>query len=362
MIYSNGGNFWGARGSYLHQEDADGNPDDFTDAANDAHEDAEGSGKAESGNGDDEATLLHAQLHGEEAQQIGQKRGEREDEDGMEEGEHDATKASTTVNAEEEEHEQDFEGLDDAGQVFEGQTAVEGPFVLLIKGGNLLVDVPQLLGMGGLETGGPALQAWHLGQPAEDSHSHAALIAFGQDPEGHQTEDDNGGKGHPYGGGERQVADGCKGQIEENGGEPQQEVGQEMHHGIKDDGRGGALGANVLRQFQYAVGLAAQSAHWCGVVEGIAGDGQPVDAPEEPAAVRRFCPAIASDDAEPRPGIDGIDDYPDADDGHQPIAGVGDVLPEFDKADVEGEEHDHHRHHADDEKQIVKPLLGPLHF
>ena len=42
----------------LHQCDADDNPDDFADTADDAHEDAEGGGEAKGGNGKDETALL----------------------------------------------------------------------------------------------------------------------------------------------------------------------------------------------------------------------------------------------------------------------------------------------------------------
>ena len=148
--------------SYLHQEDANGYPDDFADAADDADEDAEGGGKAEGGDGDDETALLHTELHREKAQKVGQERGERENEDGMEEGERDATETASAVYAEEQEHEEDFQCLDDAGQIFQREAAIEGALVLAVECGYLLVDVAQLLGVALLETGGPTSQSWYL--------------------------------------------------------------------------------------------------------------------------------------------------------------------------------------------------------
>ena len=55
----------------LHEEEADEDPDDFAHTADDAHEDAEGGSEAHHGDGDDEAALLDAKLHGQETDEIG---------------------------------------------------------------------------------------------------------------------------------------------------------------------------------------------------------------------------------------------------------------------------------------------------
>ena len=108
-----------------------------------------------------------------------------------------------------------------------------------------------------------------------------------------------------------------------------------MHHGIEDDRRGGMLRADVLRQLHDAVRLAAQSANGCSAVQGIAGDGEPIDTPE--ANLFAVAITLTLDDGKPRPGIDAIDKPPDANDWNEPVTGMTEVLPQLHKADVEGE-------------------------
>ena len=118
------------------------------------------------------------------------------------------------------------------------------------------------------------------------------------------------------------------------------------------------LTADVLREFQYAVGLAAETTHRGGVVQGIAGDGEAVDAPEAQAV--GLMAAAAADDGLPGEGVDAVDDKPHADDGDEPVASMADVLPELDEAHVEGEEHDHHGCQAEEEEEVVEALLGHI--
>ena len=108
-------------GSELHEGDADNDPDDLTDSADDADEDAKGCGETEGGDGEHETTLLDTQLHGQEADEVGKQRGERHDEDGVQIGEREAREASATVDVEEQEHEEYLTRLDDTRQVFEQQ-------------------------------------------------------------------------------------------------------------------------------------------------------------------------------------------------------------------------------------------------
>ena len=105
----------------LHQCNADDDPDDFTDTADDADEDAKGGRETEGSDGKDETTLLDTQLHRQEANEVGEERGERYDEDGVEVGEGDACEATSAVDAEEQEHEQHLARLDDTRQIFEQQ-------------------------------------------------------------------------------------------------------------------------------------------------------------------------------------------------------------------------------------------------
>ena len=135
-------------------------------------------------------------------------------------------------------------------------------------------------------------------------------------------------------------------------------MGEEVHHRIEDDAGGRLLVADILGELEDAVGLAAETAHRGGVVQGVAGDGKAVDAPEAQAV--GLMAAAASDDGLPGEGIDAVDDKPHADDGDEPVASMADVLPEFDETHVEGEEHDHHGCQAEEEEEVVEALLGHI--
>lgn len=82
--------------------------------------------------------------------------------------------------------------------------------------------------------------------------------------------------------------------------------------------------ADVLRQFNDAVGLTAQSANGCGIVECITGDGQSVDTPVADVLVRTL---HTIDDTLPRPRIDAVDDNPYSHNGDEPVACPADMLP-----------------------------------
>ena len=59
----------------------------------------------------------------------------------------------------------------------------------------------------------------------------------------------------------------------------------------------------------------------------------------------------------PCEGVDAVDDDPHADDGDKPVAGMTEVVPEFDETDVEGEEHHDHGSEAEEEEEVVEALL-----
>ena len=48
---------------------------------------------------------------------------------------------------------------------------------------------------------------------------------------------------------------------------------EEVHHRIEDDAGGGMLSADVLREFEDAIGFASEATDGCGIVQGVAGDG-----------------------------------------------------------------------------------------
>ena len=131
-----------------------------------------------------------------------------------------------------------------------------------------------------------------------------------------------------------------------------------MHHGIEDDGRGGMLAVNVFRQFHDAIRFAAKSTNRCGVVQGIARNGESVDSPE----TDRHLPSdIPFDGGLPCKGIQGIDENPNAHDGDEPVACVTQMFPQFDETDVERQQHHYNGNDAQYKKQVIQPLFRPLH-
>ena len=140
-------------------------------------------------------------------------------------------------------------------------------------------------------------------------------------------------------------------------------MGEEVHHRIEDDAGGGMLAADVLRELKDAIGLPSETTDGGGVVEGVAGDGEPEDAPKARlAALLRGGCCLAADDLAPGEGVDAVDDDPDAYNGDEPVAGMTDMLPEFDETDIEGEEHDYHGCQAEEEEEVVEALLGHVSF
>ena len=276
----------------------------------------------------------------------------------MSEGEYDAREASSAVDAEEQEHEEYFRGLYDSREVLEDECLVERALVLPMESGNLLVDVPEGFGVAFEETLAPAFQTGYLAHPSHHTHGNTVLVALLEHTEGQKAEGRDAGEHDGYGHVDGQVADGHQEKIEEDGGEPEPEVCQEVHHRIEDDGRGGVLLADILGEGHNAVGFAPEASDGGGIVQGIAGDGEPVDAPEADLA---SVLAIAADDGSPGEGVQGVDDEPHADNRNQPVACVADGFPEFGKTDVEGEQHDHHRRQSDEEEEVAQSFLSPRH-
>ncbi len=75
-----------------------------------------------------------------------------------------------------------------------------------------------------------------MSYPPYDVDDKAVAIAFGKEIEGYEAEDDDDAHRDADGWRHRNVSDGCKGEVEEYRGEPQPEMGEDMHHGIEYDG------------------------------------------------------------------------------------------------------------------------------
>ncbi len=197
----------------------------------------------------------------------------------------------------------------------------------------------------------------------EGTDHQSLAVASGENPEEDEAEQDDDAQYGGDGSVDRQVAHGCQAEVDEDGGEPEPEMGEEVHHRIEDDTRGGLLAADVLGEFEDAVGLASEAANGGGVVEGIAGDGEAVDAKEGyPFSRPPVSSDLRQDDLAPGEGVDAVDDDPDAYNGDEPVAGMTDMLPEFDETDVEGEEHDYHGCQAEEEEEVVEALLGHVSY
>ena len=212
--------------------------------------------------------------------------------------------------------------------------------------------------MGFGEALAPIFQSGNLAHPADDFHDQPVAIAPGEEVKSHETKDNNQSQGNAHGRRQRQIAHKHKAQVEEDRSEPKPEVGEDVHHGIQNHRRGGVLLGHVAGELHDAVGLASEPSDGCGVVECVARNSQAVDAPKGRALVG-VCVAVY--DGLPGKSVDGIDHDPNADDGDEPVACMAEMLPKFDKADVEGEEHHHHSGQAEDEEQVVETLFGPGH-
>jgi hypothetical protein len=64
----------------------------------------------------------------------------------------------------------------------------------------------------------------------------AVAIAFGEEIEGYEAEDYDDAHSDADDWGHRNISYGSKGEIKEYGGEPQPEMGKDMHHGLEYDG------------------------------------------------------------------------------------------------------------------------------
>ena len=89
---------------HFHQSDADDDPDDLPYTADDAHEDAKGCREAQSSNGENKSSLLNAQLHGQETNEVGKEGRECHDEDAVKECQRQSVKTATAVDTKEQQH------------------------------------------------------------------------------------------------------------------------------------------------------------------------------------------------------------------------------------------------------------------
>ena len=341
----------------LHQGDADDDPDDFADTADDADKEALLDGQAHCCRGNSKASFLYAELHGKETYQVGKQRGKRDNKDAVKEGEGDAIEPSATIYAEKKEHEEHFGTLHDTREVLKAQGCIEVLATLLMQGSDLCIHIMQGFCMRFEESVTPSSEPRQMAQPANQPHDESVPVSPIEEVEGNQAEDDDDAKHDGNCRIEGQVANQRECKVEENRREPEPEVRKDVEHRIKDDRGGGVLLRDVLAQLHDAVRFSTETTNRSGIVEGITRDGQLVDSPKTDGFIG-IC--ITLDDRHPRESIDAIHHYPDAHDGDEPPTCTADVAPKLNETDVEREEHHHDTNDAEEEEEIIPtPLHAP---
>ena len=126
-----------------------------------------------------------------------------------------------------------------------------------------------------------------------------------------------------------------------------------MHHGKEQHAGGGSLCTYVRLQLHDFIGLASHQSCRSGIVERKARDGQFQNLPEWDRAVTR-----AFDDDAPCTGIHDVEEYPQSEDGKEPIARMTNVCPELSKRHLKGEQHHDDR---DESKSKEDVAGGTLH-
>ena len=135
-------------------------------------------------------------------------------------------------------------------------------------------------------------------------------------------------------------------------------MSEEVHHRIKDDTRCRMLVVDILREFHDTVGFTTQSSDGCGIVEGIACDGQAIETPE---THRHLSADIPFNGCLPRKGIEAVDEDPYTDDGYQPITCMTEVIPQLDETHIERQQHHNTCRYSQYKEQVIESLLRPLH-
>ena len=96
------------------------------------------------------------------------------------------------------------------------------------------------------EAAAPTLKSWDMTYPCQYVHHQPVAIALCKDIEGNEAKDDDDAEHSGNRSIDRQIANSRQCQIDKNAGEPEPEMGEEVHHGIEDDRRRSMLGANIL--------------------------------------------------------------------------------------------------------------------
>ncbi len=318
------------------EEETDGYPDEFADAGEEASKHAVCALHAQ-GIGDEcKTAFTSAHLHGDEEEEVGKEGGE---------GLYEYAVAVGDVGGEDEEDEHYLDATEQAGEELERKAEVEGAATLAVKGGDLRIDVADVLCMFGGETLYVLADEGQQSEDAERTTCQPVAIAHEEEVNAKEAE-----QCHKCEKAQREGIEVCGTQDDEehHGEGPEAEVRKDVHHGVEDDTAGGLRCAHVGAELHYAVGLAAEQSHWCDVVESVARDGVFEHAPEADAVLL----SVVEDDL-PRAGVDHVYWQPEHDDGGQPDAGTPHVFQHIGPRHVEGAEHNDYRHHADGEEDVA---------
>ena len=247
----------------FHEEHADHDPEDFADAGVERHVDADGLSHAgeEEGNDDGQTALARADLHREEEEEVAHQRGETKNDEAVDE--------IGARNAEGEEDEVKFKRVEQAPQVFGGQRTPKLAR-MFVEETDVGVDGVEGFEVALIETARGATQERDEEEQAKQAGDDAVLVTVGKkDGGGHEHREENGKKCPEPSGHHVEMRD-DEGQKRRG---PEEEVAEDVHHGIEGDGRHGTRGADVAREFHDTIGCTARS-EGCGVGKSEARNGE----------------------------------------------------------------------------------------
>ena len=319
----------------IYQQQSYGGPYQFAYADYQCNENSCASRQRKAGGRHDKAALAASELQRKEKQEVGKQAGERQYEHALQERGMYVWK-----------HEQDEHYLEcrtEAARKLEQNGGNECLGVLVVQRGYLAVYGVKLLLVLFDEPTRPLLQAGNVAHDVHQPNCHAFTIALQEKPHAKRAENSCRRKQHA----DKEV-DTLGKQVNQDGKKPENEMAEDMGHGIKDDRRRGALGANLRRQRHYAVRLAAHKAAGGCVIEGEARHGNLVK-PEE--ADTSLAAVSAPYDNVPRGRVEQIQQPPQANNGEKPIAGARKPVPHL--AVIKLGEHDRKHGYAENKKQVL---------
>lgn len=319
----------------IYQQQSYGCPYQFAYADYQCNENAGSCRQRKAGGRHDKAALAASELQRKEKQEVGKQAGERQDEHALQE------RGMYVGKDEQDEHY--LERRTEAARKFEQNGCDKRLGVLVVQRGYLAVYGVKLLLVLFDEPPRPLLQAGNVAHDVHQPHGHSLAVAFQEEPHAERAEHSSRRKQHA-----NEEVKALGKQVNKYGKKPEYEMTEDMGHGVKDDRRRGALGANLGRQRHYAVRLAAHKAARGCVIEGEARHGYLV----KPRKTDTGLATVAAPyDNVPRGRVEQIQQPPQANNGEKPIAGARKPVPHL--AVIKLGEHDRKHGYAENKKQVL---------